>query len=395
MFQNIKVDIIYYKTNTDFEMEFNLCGCCRMRLLTDKSPDRKTLIHSLARAVSRSRVIIITGSLFGEEGIINLSAAAIGSSVSAIDARKYGISDAEEIEIITGSTPLVSPDGYFGGCIIESGPQTMILLSENKSLRKSVMQTLIHPYIEELCAYELKEKAAAAVAENPTAELTAADSDDSAAEEALPEAEQTENMTSTEEIDDGEAVAAEDDTNLPFPDALSVEDITATVAPAEPTDETLDLPEIDTETIMLDTESLEEEKEEMDEIIIDGQPEDTEEDDIILSGNMIFETEDELLTPDEEDEDYFIEPTPMKKGDSDKFNTAYGAFLDDENLVSEDRNEFEEEPRPVSFNIPILVITIIMLITLAVLCYCIFYVPSLEGVSATDYIRDIFDTLFV
>ena len=30
MFQNLKVDVIYYKTNTDFEMEFNLCGCCRM-----------------------------------------------------------------------------------------------------------------------------------------------------------------------------------------------------------------------------------------------------------------------------------------------------------------------------------------------------------------------------
>ena len=38
----MKVDVIYYKTNTDFEMEFNLCGCCRMRLLTDKAPDRKT-----------------------------------------------------------------------------------------------------------------------------------------------------------------------------------------------------------------------------------------------------------------------------------------------------------------------------------------------------------------
>ncbi|MEE1055109.1 MAG: hypothetical protein U0L36_04660, partial [Acutalibacteraceae bacterium] len=68
MFQIIKVDIIYYQTNTDFEMEFNLCGCCRMRLLTDNAPDKKTLVHSLARAVSRSRVIIIVGNLFGEEG---------------------------------------------------------------------------------------------------------------------------------------------------------------------------------------------------------------------------------------------------------------------------------------------------------------------------------------
>ena len=39
MFQNVKVDIIYYDTSTDFELEFNLCGCCRMRLLTDKTDD--------------------------------------------------------------------------------------------------------------------------------------------------------------------------------------------------------------------------------------------------------------------------------------------------------------------------------------------------------------------
>ena len=26
MIQNIKVDTIYYLTNSDFEMEFNLCG---------------------------------------------------------------------------------------------------------------------------------------------------------------------------------------------------------------------------------------------------------------------------------------------------------------------------------------------------------------------------------
>ena len=150
MFQNIKVDIIYYKTNTDFEMEFNLCGCCRMRLLTDKAPDKKTLVHSLARAVSRSRVIIIVGNLFGEEGVISLAAGAVGSKLSKADNKTYGISGNDEIEIISGSTPLVTPEGYFGGCIIEKGHQTMILLSDSKSVRKTVMKTLIHPYIEEL-----------------------------------------------------------------------------------------------------------------------------------------------------------------------------------------------------------------------------------------------------
>lgn len=57
MFQNIKVDIIYFKTYTDFELEFTFAAAAVCGLLTDKAPDKKTLVHSLARAVSRSRVI--------------------------------------------------------------------------------------------------------------------------------------------------------------------------------------------------------------------------------------------------------------------------------------------------------------------------------------------------
>ena len=155
MFQNIKVDIIYYNTATDFEMEFNLSGCCRMRLLTDKSPDRKTLVNHLVRAVSRSRVIMITGALFGEEGLIKTCSQAINRSLEKLDTKKYSISGEEEIEILKDSIPLVSSDGIFGGCIIEQGPQTLILLSENKDIRKNIMQNLIHPYIKEVCALEL------------------------------------------------------------------------------------------------------------------------------------------------------------------------------------------------------------------------------------------------
>lgn len=150
MIQNLKVDIIYHLTPSDFEMEFNLCGCCRMRLLNDKTTDKKTFIKALARAVSRSRVIIACGPLFGGEGLIKTVATAIGSSTVMCDNATYGIASEEQIEIINGSTPLVTPDGYFGGCIIESGPQTIILLTENRGFRKTIMQNLIHPYVEEI-----------------------------------------------------------------------------------------------------------------------------------------------------------------------------------------------------------------------------------------------------
>lgn len=150
MVQNLKVDIIYHLTPSDFEMEFNLCGCCRMRLLNDKTTDKKTFIKALARAVSRSRVIIACGPLFGADGLIKTVAAAIGSKTVLCDNSTYGISGEEQIDIINGSTPLVTPDGYFGGCIIESGPQTIILLTENRGFRKTIMQNLIHPYVEEI-----------------------------------------------------------------------------------------------------------------------------------------------------------------------------------------------------------------------------------------------------
>lgn len=156
MVQNLKVDIIYHQTPSDFEMEFNLCGCCRMRLLNDKTEDKKGFIRSLARAVSRSRVIMICGTLFGENGIINTVSTAISSHTVRCNNSLYGINSDEPIEIINGSTPLVTPDGYFGGCIIESGPQTIILLTENRNFRKVIMQNLIHPYLEEIGYIPLK-----------------------------------------------------------------------------------------------------------------------------------------------------------------------------------------------------------------------------------------------
>lgn len=156
MIQNIKVDVVYYRTPTDFEMEFNMCGCCKMRLLTGKSSERRDFVNSLARAVQRSRVIIACGPLFSENGLISIIASAIGRSLEKIDGVQYGISGGETIEIIEGAVPLVTSEGVFGGCIIESGPQAIIVLTESKSLRKTLMKDLIHPYIEELSISSLQ-----------------------------------------------------------------------------------------------------------------------------------------------------------------------------------------------------------------------------------------------
>ena len=395
MFQNIKVDIIYYKTATDFEMEFNLCGCCRMRLLTDKAPDRKSMVHNLARAVSRSRVIIIVGNLFGDEGVLSTVAGAIGKPLSPIDNKLYGISEGGEISVISGATPLVTPDGYFGGCIIESGPQSMILLSDSKSVRKTIMTTLIHPYIEELCATELKAKAENTVQKPQPAEpvtppvpeipvvpptpaepdiLPAAEeitdlfsSSESAAEpapaEAEPENVQPEDISLSDDEDE-EDVTVEQAQPIPEP-----------VAPAAPQ------PPTEAEEKPLSSFTT------------------AEKDGVLLDGGMIFETDDyrsagnDAYITDDEESDFYIAPEKLRRSHTRRNNELYAPDADENRYYHID----DEQPElPRSFfkeNLALIIVLAALLIITAVLCYCIFVVPAKSGVASGEYLRNIFDTL--
>jgi len=150
MIENLKTDIIYFNTDTDFELEFNLCGCCRMRLLTEKVNTRNEFAKSLSRAVSRSKIIIACGTLFGEKNLIETVSLITDIGMEALDNTKYGIKSDGEIKILNGSTPLINSNGIFGGCIIEKNLQTIILLTESKSIRKTIMSELIHTYVAEV-----------------------------------------------------------------------------------------------------------------------------------------------------------------------------------------------------------------------------------------------------
>ena len=156
MLKNLKTDIIYYNTNIDFEMEFKLGGCCRMRTLHDKCFDKKSLVLSLSRAVSRSNIIIVTAPLFAPDNITKTLAAAIGSTAEIINNQSYRIKGEDEIEIIKNSLPLITPQGIYGGCLIQSGPQTLILLDDDKTVRNSIMENLIHHYVKEIFVCNLQ-----------------------------------------------------------------------------------------------------------------------------------------------------------------------------------------------------------------------------------------------
>ncbi len=324
MFHNMKADIIYYKTATDFELEFNLCGCCRMRLLSDKTPDKKSFVLSLARAVSRSNVILIAGALFGEGNCIEAVTEAINTSTETVDNAAYGISGDEQIEIIKGSTPLVTPEGYFGGCIIESGPQTMILLTDNKSVRKTIMKTLIHPYIEELYAAELGgESQSVTEEENSNSQIVIKDD---YTEEEPPET--VENQDLILEQDDYEA------------DSISEEDIN-------------------------------------------------------LSKSIVLDNDDSN-TPEQDDEetiDLFFEPTKLDRRTVERFTEEYMSQNNDYN-EEEDYYKIDNPSYKNGFSLAVFIISIILLLVLVVLCYCIFFVPAEEGIAPAAYLRDIFNTMF-
>lgn len=311
MFQNFKTDIIYYNTLTDFELEFNLCGCCsRMRLLNDKCRDKKTLLLSLSRAVSRSRVVIVTAPIFNGENIISTIASAIGKETETINNKDFNIASDAEISIIKDSVPLVTTDGIFGGCIIESGPQSLIILTDSKPVRKTIMKTLIHPYIEEIYTLEASSKPQE---EQPLEEETPDDG--------------TEIITDTEEVTE----------QTPETEETALEDPT------------------DAQT----------------EIILESKPDDSP------------------TYYAEELEDLYTETEPKKR----KKNISYD---DDDSYYYESDYFTQESPKMKSPILSrwLLIISIIVLLAIAVLCFSIFYIPSTQDVSPAAYIKDVFDTMF-
>ncbi len=164
MAPDLKLEIIYYKTSTDFPFEFNLGGCCNMRLLTDRTLDNKAFLLALARGVKRSQVILVVGELLGDEGLAPLIAKAVGRQMAEMEPEKFGILSEAPVVLPEGAMPLVSPEGQLGGCILESGPQVLILLTADKPLRHRLMDTLLHEYIADLSGKPANKRPASTVA---------------------------------------------------------------------------------------------------------------------------------------------------------------------------------------------------------------------------------------
>lgn len=353
MQQNIKVDVIYYLSPSDFEMEFNLCGCCHMRLLKENAKDKKSLVKALAKAVSRSKVMILCGPLFDENGLINVVSTAIGKTTEVIDNATYGINYDGSISVIEGAIPLVTPDGLFGGCIIESGPQAIVVLSENKSIRKTIMNNLIHQYVSELSR----------LPENAVADSTAKyqpvppylEEQSKAQEE-----EKSEENTKSEEIKQADSYVEYED--------ISSESNKPEEAQELQTEESCDKEEVK-ETEQSDVTVSEEEK---------FKAEEKEE----VSHEIEMYIDPERVSP-KKTSDYAKNYVPSEK------DTLFIAEEDCEYDYDIDDEDEDFTPLPKS-NLLIILTLVILSLIIVVLLYLMIYIPYSKGIDYAAYIEQIF-----
>lgn len=340
MLKNLKIDIIYYNTPSDFEFEFNLGGYCRSRILNSKANDLRETLTKLAIAVSRSRVIIIIGEMLGSNGSIAPVAKAISKQLVTVDHHQYHITSPEAINIIEGSLPLVNSNGEFGGCIIESGPQSIIFLSDNKQIRNSIEKELLSHYLTSLSMTSDEENGIV----NETETVIAEEESDSV----------TEQDEITEDFAEEEETSLEEDTN-----------------PLVEQENIISLP---------NAEEVDSQFEEQDFEIEDDIPSE------IATPSEESATE---ITVNEENEDNTIispkEPTAI----IDEFEDFDDGFSSEEY-----EDEFDEDKAPKkplsSLSITLIVLFAVLLIVIAAILYFTVYLPSLDGITFFEFINNVF-----
>lgn len=221
---DLKVDIIYFKTPTDFEMEFNLSVCCTMRMLTSKCDGAKEFLTDLSKGVSRSRVIICVGDINKQDGMLNIASTAVGLELCSYDADAYCVAhqNSRNVLLPEGALPLVTEDGMLGGCLIESGPQIIIFLTDEKELRKKILKELVFEYLTALsggntvstddAVNNLEDADSGQVDEAKFADDSATDADDN-------DTADNNDENAGEDIDEETLVLTEEEQNTDKPDA--------------------------------------------------------------------------------------------------------------------------------------------------------------------------------
>ncbi len=365
MIESLKIDIVYYGTPSDFEFEFNLGGCCRnARILNTKTTSQKEMVSALAKAVSRSRIIIVTGSLYGEANAVNTVARAISKNTAEVDRKRFSIKSSTEAVAIEGSLPLVTSDGTYGGCIIESGPQSIIVLSENKSIRNDIAEQLIYHYITSISRTPAENSMLDTVAE-PTA--------------ATPAAPETEVPDTLIEIPKAPDIELPADANT---EELSEQSKEAEIAVPVADEPEIILPEPNNEAVseydslMFDNSS----------ILIPDEDDTSDEPEIIpviesVTAPYYTETENE-----NEEED----PIVVESATAEEAGIDYSLMFNDYETPS-----LKRKKRISGLTLSLIILFAVLLAVVGLIVYFAVYLPMQQGINPVEYVSDLFDSLFI
>lgn len=148
---DIRMEIIYYKIPSDYEMEFKFTVGYKYkaRTLTCRTHTPSEFVAALSNAASRNRIVMVVGKLDGEFELCDLISKSIQLDLVAPNKEQYNISDESEVLIPSGSMPLVA-NGKVAGCLLENEAQTIILLTDDKKSRSTAMKELVLPYVTDI-----------------------------------------------------------------------------------------------------------------------------------------------------------------------------------------------------------------------------------------------------
>ena len=148
---SVKVEFIYYNENGDPRLEFGLNGNFTTRVLSSYCSEDKEYLYALKKAVSRNTIIIVVGGFRDDGHLMKVTALSIGRKIESYDfvGMGYGkVANAPDL-LPEKCLPLVDKEGQFAGILLESGPQSIIMLSENNPNKSFIIKEYISPYVEE------------------------------------------------------------------------------------------------------------------------------------------------------------------------------------------------------------------------------------------------------
>lgn len=150
MVPDLTLEVIYFNQPTDFKMEFELCGSCNVRFLSACAKSRSEFLTALSKSVVRSRAIITVGSFNPLDGdfLPKIISKAAGYVLKPVDKAQLSIINSGEFSLPETAIPLVTAEGVLGGAVLENSDQTIIMLSDERALRHTLVSDLVCPYLK-------------------------------------------------------------------------------------------------------------------------------------------------------------------------------------------------------------------------------------------------------